>query len=317
MFMNVAAAQTYLKAFGKLNRATKNGIKAPHKPILLLSVIQSIASGEIIENKIEITPQLVARFKDNWKWLVKDNSFNPNFALPFYHLKSDKFWYLQTYVGKEILLTSSHSIKSFAQLKDAVAYARLNEALYVLLKEPASRDMLYQFLLDHYFKAIQPFTKQAGILEEVAGQILNDPPAVYQHLIDTADEEEIFIRCGVFKRVVPQIYDYTCCISGMRIISGYDIQMVDACHIVPFAVSHNDTISNGISLSPNLHRAFDRGLITLSNELRVIVSSSFTENAAYSSIKVYDGKEIVLPLEKNYHPALENVEWHRREVFKS
>lgn len=44
--------QTYLRAFSKLNRATRHGIKAPHKPVLLLSVIQSIASGEIRENKI-------------------------------------------------------------------------------------------------------------------------------------------------------------------------------------------------------------------------------------------------------------------------
>lgn len=30
-------------------------------------------------------------------------------------------------------------------------------------------------------------------------------------------------------------------------------QLVDACHIVPFAISKDDTINNGISLSPNLH----------------------------------------------------------------
>ena len=285
--MNNVAVQTYLRILSKLNRASKNGIKAPHKPVLLLSVIQSIACGEIIENKIEVTPQLVARFKDNWNWLVNDYFFKPTFALPFYHLTSDKFWCLQTYTGKEILLTSSLSIRSFSQLREAVAYAFLDDNLFALLQDVESRNALYLFILEFYFKTSNPAELQPGLFEEVTEQILHETSVVYQDLIEKADEEEIFIRCGVFKRVVPQIYNYTCCISGMHIISGYDIQMVDACHIVPFAVSHNDTVSNGISLSPNMHRAFDRGLVSVNSDYKVIVSNSFTEHSADASIKPY------------------------------
>ena len=281
--MNNVAVQTYLRILSKLNRASKNGIKAPHKPVLLLSVIQSIACGEIIENKIEVTPQLVARFKDNWNWLVNDYFFKPTFALPFYHLTSDKFWCLQTYTGKEILLTSSLSIRSFSQLREAVAYAFLDDNLFALLQDVESRNALYLFILEFYFKTSNPAELQPGLFEEVTEQILHETSVVYQDLIEKADEEEIFIRCGVFKRVVPQIYNYTCCISGMHIISGYDIQMVDACHIVPFAVSHNDTVSNGISLSPNMHRAFDRGLVSVNSDYKVIVSNSFTEHSADAS----------------------------------
>ena len=76
----------YLQKFKTLNRASVNGVKAPHQPILLLSVIQSIECGEIIDNKIEITSELVARFKDNWNLLVHNNFLQPRFALPFYHL---------------------------------------------------------------------------------------------------------------------------------------------------------------------------------------------------------------------------------------
>lgn len=88
------AVQIYVGALAKLNRATRNGIKAPHKPVLLLSVIQSIACGEITRNKIEITAQLVARFRDNWAWLVKEEFFKSNFALPFFHLRTEEFWHL-------------------------------------------------------------------------------------------------------------------------------------------------------------------------------------------------------------------------------
>ncbi|MCX6300386.1 MAG: HNH endonuclease [Bacteroidetes bacterium] len=307
----------FFKRIGSLNRATVNGLKAPHKPILLLSVIESIAFGEILENKIEISPLLVARFKDNWNRLVNTNIFQPNFALPFFHMQKEGFWKLKTYFGKEILVTSSHSIKSFSQLKESVAYSYLDSNLFALIQNPKTRDEIYRFITVKYFGKLVTIHKQYGLVDEVTEQILNEPSIEYQKQIQIADDEEIFVRCGVFKRVVPKIYDYTCCVSGMRIISGYDIQMVDACHIVPFSVSHNDTISNGISLSPNLHRAFDRGLITLNENYRVVISKSFTEYPSENMLKLLEGKQILLPKDNKHYPSTENLKWHNDNVFKN
>jgi putative restriction endonuclease len=307
----------FIKKIGSLNRATVNGLKAPHKPILLLSVIESIAFGEIVENKIEISPLLVARFKDNWNRLVNNNIFQPNFALPFFHMQKEGFWKLKTYFGKEILITSSHSIKSFSQLKESVAYSYLDSNLFALIQNPKTRDEIYRFITVKYFGKPETIHKQYGLVDEVTEQILNEPSIEYQKQIEIADDEEIFVRCGVFKRVVPKIYDYTCCVSGMRIISGYDIQMVDACHIVPFSVSHNDTISNGISLSPNLHRAFDRGLITLDEKYRVVISKSFTEYPSENMLKLLEGKQILLPKDNKHYPSTENLKWHNDNVFKN
>ena len=123
----------YIKKFSSLRTASVKGEKASHKPILLLAVIEGIERKDIWENKIYITPELVAQFKDYWHQLVHSSKFTPNFSLPFYHLKSDGFWRLQTLLGKELILTSSHSIKSFAHLKEVVAYAFLEESLYKLM----------------------------------------------------------------------------------------------------------------------------------------------------------------------------------------
>jgi putative restriction endonuclease len=62
----------------------KNG-GAPHKPILLLSVIRLFENGLLTNNQIYVLPELVASFKSNWSKLVTTNHF-PIFALPFYHL---------------------------------------------------------------------------------------------------------------------------------------------------------------------------------------------------------------------------------------
>lgn len=306
----------YLKKLTRLNRASKDGIKAPHKPILLLSIIESIAVGDIRENRIEITANLITRFKDNWNRLVTSNTFHPKFFLPFFHLRHEGFWHLKTYLGKEILITSSKSVKSFAELNESVEFAYFDKELFEILLQPKTRVEIYQKLMTKYFNSQASIQEQGGLFEILANQTLNDSSIEYQKLIEKADDEEVFVRCGVFKKVVPKIYDYSCCISGMRVITGFDIQMVDACHIVPFSVSHDNTITNGISLSPNFHRAFDRGLISLNEDYRVIVSNSFTESNSKFALKSFEGKQILLPKEKHYLPSIDNIKWHNEKIFK-
>ena len=91
--------------------------------------------------------------------------------------------------------------------------------------------------------------------------------------------------------------------------------MIDACHIVPFSETYDDTISNGLSLCPNLHRAFDRGLVAISAEYKVITSSAFQESAEDYSIKKYEGAQIKLPPDKSRWPSIQNLEWHLKNRF--
>ena len=132
----------------KLNTAIVDKVKAPHKPVLLLSIIQSIEFKEITENRIYITPQLVARFRDNWYHLVSNPRFTANFSLPFFHLRSEKFWHLHTKPGRELLLTSSGSIRSFSHLKEVVDYAKFDDALFILMKDASTREELKSALLE-------------------------------------------------------------------------------------------------------------------------------------------------------------------------
>ena len=310
--MNFAA---FVNKIYKINVDRSKGAPAPHKAILLLSVLQCIGSGEISENKIYITPELVARFKNNWHSFVHDERFSPNFSLPFYHLKSSNFWFLKTYAGKEVVLTSSYSISSFSALKNTVAYAYFDNEVYEALKEKSNRDIVAEILISTYLHGQQPVEKTYDTFDSIETKILNEPPSVYKKEIAVSDDEEIFIRGGVFKKVIPKAYNYTCAISGMKIITTRDVQMIDACHIVPFSESHDDTITNGISLSPNFHRAFDRFLITIDESYRVVVSNQFVESGGHS-IKLFEGGIIHLPEERKYYPSLENLHWHREKFIE-
>jgi putative restriction endonuclease len=286
------------------------GAAAPHKPILLLAIVDGIQKGEIENNKVYITPELVATFKDYWYKLVQNPVFTANFSLPFYHLQSEGFWYLHTLIGKEVGLTSSRSIKSFGHLKEVVEHASFDDDLYALLCDQQTREILRQVLLSTYFKAVIVNSDNNNFTNTIIHQILHEPAAVYKNRVNAFDEEEVCVRSGIFKKQVPRIYNYTCCISGMRIITNRDVQMIDACHIVPFSESHDDTISNGISLCPNLHRAFDRGLIAIDDDYCVMVSP-FHEASDIYGIRQFEGKKILLPDDNEYFPSIVNLAKHR------
>jgi len=91
--------QYYTHCFNKLRRDRKKG-GAPHKPILLLSVIQLIESGVINTNKIYLSLELVSIFKTTWAQLVSTDHL-VSLPLPFYHMKSEPFWQLKANSGCE------------------------------------------------------------------------------------------------------------------------------------------------------------------------------------------------------------------------
>ncbi len=302
--------EKYVHSFTHLHTAKIGMVNAPHKPVLLLAILAEIEAGRIKINRIYITPDLVATFKNYWHKLVRTSQFTDNFALPFFHLRSEGYWQLHTAPGKEILLTSSKSIRSFGQLRDAVDFASLDQDLFELLCSRKSRDILKLSLIRRYFPNAPKSLVTDELVQSIINQMLFEPPNVYKRRAASFSEEELFVRGALFKREIPKIYNYSCCVSGMRIVVDQSVQMVDACHIIPFSESGDDTITNGISLCPNLHRAFDRGLISINDDYTVAVKKMHEETSIYS-IKQFENKPILLPQRQQFYPSLENLRLHR------
>ena len=138
----------YSNKFRKLRIDRARGNPAPHKPLLLLAVIDLIEQGAILENKIEPSPQLVEAFLKYWNLLSLEK---PRIYLPFYHLKSDKFWYLHAKTGQENLLATISQFKSMSQLASVIAFASLDEDLFLLLHNSQAREVLRQTIIETYF----------------------------------------------------------------------------------------------------------------------------------------------------------------------
>ena len=95
----------YIAKLTKLNRGVTQYGKAPHKPVLLLAIIDEIEQGRITENKVYITPELVATFNDNFALLV-DTPHKADFIQPFHYFAENETnpYSLKALAGKPITL---------------------------------------------------------------------------------------------------------------------------------------------------------------------------------------------------------------------
>jgi putative restriction endonuclease len=313
--------QKYTKAFSRLKRGGTNYGLAPHKPILLLSIIELIEKGYVTDNRVFVDAQLVGTFKENWLLLV-NTAHQEDFTQPFFYLQNERaegqsYWFLQPMPGCQI---NAH-IKSVSVLASVCQYGKLATDLWLLLTDNVSRTYLKQVLLDTYFEATKNNLLTAkrqgkGYLNDQTSDLLEEPLAKLTR-ISKYTEEDIFVRNGLFKRLVPKLYHQQCSFTGMNLSTTFKYNFVDACHIVPFSRTQNDSVTNGIALCPNMHRAFDRGLISIDQDYRILVSRHLTEDKNHPyALNALKGKKIILPQHQNHYPTQEALAWHRAEVFK-
>lgn len=311
-----------LKQITSLRRGNTVYGLAPHKPILLLAVLESFESGEITDNWIEINEPLLTRFYDLWNLLVKTGN-TPNFSLPFYHLCHEKgeFWQLIVIPGMSIPTTKSNSIKSFSGLKTTVLAAKLSDEFYYEITDAPTRATLKQALLNTYF----PDYSEESIItakrysQEIEEHILYDPDENHTRIVikqiegETieAREELLILRSHFFRKAVIEVYGKQCAVSGLKIDPIKQTLLIDACHIVPFAKTAYDSIRNGIALSPTFHRAFDNGLIAIDADYRLLVHPKLKDYNPAAGIRQYEHKTLFLPREKQFYPSLQRIAEHR------
>src|SRR5438067_1991368 len=65
---------------------------APHKPLLLLCVLELVEQGMLHGPLLWLTPDLVLRFQSFWKVVVHRWTTKPEVWMPFHHLSTQEFW---------------------------------------------------------------------------------------------------------------------------------------------------------------------------------------------------------------------------------
>lgn len=318
----------YLKTFSTLRTDTSRSrwtvatkFRAPHKPLLLLAVIDLIAQRIIKTNFIEFTADLGELFNIYWSRVMPPDQ-RSNIILPFYHLNSDKFWHHIPKPGMEAILAATRQIRGVAQLQEIVLGVKLDDELYALLCQEESRNLLRTVLIETYFAP----ELHAGLIEQ---GIINKEAFQYsqalleksrQQKVQEDDETEKYapvVRDQAFRRVIVSMYDHRCAVCGIRMLTPDCHTVVDAAHIVPWSLTHNDTVQNGMALCRLCHWTFDEGLITVSGTYTVIVSKQLSANNNIPShLQTLAGRPIIGPGEQELWPDPDALRWHQQKIYR-
>jgi putative restriction endonuclease len=80
------------------------------------------------------------------------------------------------------------------------------------------------------------------------------------------------IREASFRLEVCRAYDDTCAVTGLKIVNGGGRAEVQAAHVKPVAAGGPDIVQNGIALSSTVHWLFDRHLVSIDEDYRLLVA---------------------------------------------
>jgi putative restriction endonuclease len=123
------------------------------------------------------------------------------------------------------------------------------------------------------------------------------------------------VRDRVFRRVVLRAYDQRCAITGLRFINGGGRAEVDAAHIRSVEKCGPDIVNNGIALSGTAHWMFDRGLISLSDDLEILISRQVNDQDSVRAFVNETGRALP-PSRSSERPHPHFLSWHRQYCFK-
>ena len=293
------------------------GEPRPHKPVLLLAVLELAETERLGANEVRFDPALFEAFSDYWK-AVSDEPVG-KIQYPYWSMDSEPFWDLAMQPGYEDKPLSKSVTPSAKQVSEWVRFARLDASLFEALRDETTRDHIRGVLVSTYFPhrtervaEIRAFEQSVYRYTQIIRRV-QMPGTAYQ----VAPE---FVRDAAFRRVVTEAYCYTCAVSRDRLTlpaGGATYQLVQAAHIHDWADSHNDDPRNGISLSANYHWLFERGLFTLDERWRVKVSPVARDciGTVDELLTRYRGQSILLPEDESLRPGQDYLDWHRKEKY--
>ena len=264
----------------------KRGERAPHKPLLIL-----YALGKIQQGKPRMLPYKQVRL-DLKELLIEfgplRKSYHPE--QPFVRLANDGIWELDKKIQKK---------PNNMQLLLNDVNGGFTEEVYNLIVENFSQiPDIAQIVLDQHF----PYTIHEDILNAV-GLDFN------LNIRKKRDPR--------FREKILRAYGYSCAICGFNVRLSHTLVGVEAAHIKWHQAGGPDIEENGLALCSMHHKLFDRGVFTINNENKMIVSQEAHGTHGFEEwLMRFHRSRIRKPIETGYEPNLEYVKWHIKEVFK-
>lgn len=107
-----------------------------------------------------------------------------------------------------------------------------------------------------------------------------------------------------------EAYNDTCAVTGIKVINGGGKAEAQAAHIWPVADGGPDVVQNGIALCGTAHWLFDRHLISLSDDMGLLVAHNRVPSELQGLLARH-AERIILPVKASLRPHLDYVRRHR------
>ncbi len=296
--MIVKDQKYWLNQLATLRIDRARGNPAPHKPLLLLVIMEMADKGEITKREVTLSPDLAFRFSAFWSVVAKRRKQAPDVRLPFHHLGSSGMWQPLTADGK------------ISPDKKLTTMVMIDPSFLDCLADNKFRDRARRILIE---------TEPYFLPEERAAlfSMLKIKPTVPE-VREYEEHYRASIQMGRDARfrieVVVLAYKHTCALTGYRLTTLEMGSIVDAAHIHAFSDSRSNDPRNGLALSKNAHWQFDRGLWSLNDDYQVLLNrEKFIEDGAPGQrLADFEGRRIFLPSDSKYWPECTYLDWHRK-----
>lgn len=126
---------------------------------------------------------------------------------------------------------------------------------------------------------------------------------------------KVRVNQSFFRSSILASYNNTCCITGIQ-----QVEFLIAGHIKPWSLDEKNRLNpqNGIAINALHDKAFENGLLTITTDYKIKISTILFKQKKSKTIEdyflKYDNKEIILP--SRFLPDIEFLKYHNQERFK-
>ncbi|AWT44769.1 MULTISPECIES: phosphorothioated DNA-binding restriction endonuclease [Streptomyces] len=286
----------WLERIATLRQWTRSGTRAPHKPLLVLYALGRFQEDPGSGLRYTAVEQDLQRLLTEYGPPHKTTP-----AYPFHHLVSDGVWEVRTNRG-----TGSPG-SGVRDLRETGATGRLAPDLRAALRrEPDLLGRIARLLLDLHF----PPSLHSELCEAVGLEL--EPVAAAEQLAAVRRQRDPKMR-----DLVLTAYEYRCAFCGYDGRIGAVPVGLEAAHVRWWAFGGPDAVENGLCLCSLHHKLFDKGVLGVGDDHRILVSQRFVGHspAAREHVIALAGRPLIGPQPGVRPVAAAHRDWHARQVF--
>jgi putative restriction endonuclease len=282
-----------------LRRANVGGVRAPHKPLLLLWLFgRFAATGAGAVSYAEAEEPVSRLINEFGPPMASQSAARRRAAMPFVHLERE-LWELTDGSGVEI---GPDAGERGGWLVEVRAMGRLRPEVERLIAVPATLAKAVRLLLERHFTPAL-----ADLICTAVGLDLSAPEAA---------PPKARRRAGFAERVL-RAYAYTCAMCGFDGALGRNPVGLQAAHVRWHSQQGPDEIDNAVALCVLHHALFDLGALGLTPDHRIRVSGLYVARSdAGRAVHGLAGRPLSAPQPGRPRIDVSYVDWHIKQVFK-